>query len=192
MGGGRQPPVTEERDPYRTLGVATDATDEIVRKAYHSRARRAHPDLVGAGGLNDMQALNWAWALLKDPVRRAEYDKGHDLPGPSAGAHAAKEAEKPQPAATATPDSRGFGGKPHWTGAAGKPPGRPWGPVVDFGIYAGWSIGEIGRRDRGYLIWLQDRVEARTIRPDIERLLAATPGENPTQGVDRRPGARRR
>lgn len=184
--------MTEERDPYNVLEVPYDATDEAVRKAYHARARRAHPDLVGAGGLTDMQDLNWAWALLKDPVRRAEHDKAHGLPGPAGGATPDGEAEAPATGAAPAQSTRGFGGQPHWTGAAGKPPGRPWGPVVDFGIYAGWSIGEIARRDRGYLIWLQDRVEARAIRPDIERLLSATPGENPTQGVDRRPGGRRR
>ncbi len=185
--------MTEERDPYRILEVASDSTDETIRKAYHARARRAHPDLVGAGGLNDMQALNWAWALLKDPARRAEYDKGHGLPGPAAGPIPGEAADPSGTAAgVAASKTRNFGGQPHWTGAAGKPPGRPWGPVVDFGIYAGWSIGEIARRDRGYLIWLQDRVEARAIRPDIERLLATTAGENPTQGVDRRPGGRRR
>jgi curved DNA-binding protein CbpA len=187
--------VTEERDPYRILGVANDATDAVVRKAYHAKARRAHPDLVGKTGLVDMQALNWAWALLKDPVRRAEHDKGHGLPGPSdGGTKPAGEAQSATEAAAAAEaqSKRGFGGQPHWTGAAGKPPGRPWGPVVEFGIYAGWSIGVIARRDRGYLIWLQDRVEARAIRPDIERLLTATPGENPTQGVDRRSGGRRR
>jgi curved DNA-binding protein CbpA len=184
--------MTEERDPYKVLEVPYDATDEVVRKAYHARARRAHPDLVGAEGLIDMQALNWAWALLKDPARRAEHDKAHGLPGPAGGATPGDELEAPTAGAAPAQSTRGFGGQPHWTGAAGKPPGRPWGPVVDFGIYAGWSIGEIARRDRGYLIWLQDRVEARTIRPDIERLLAATPGENPTQGVDRRPGGRRR
>lgn len=186
--------MTEERDPYRILEIKPESTDETIRKAYHARARRAHPDLVGAGGLNDMQTLNWAWALLKDPERRAQYDKGHGLPGPAGGTKPAAEAEAtPSPAASAAAqNTRGFGGKPSWTGAAGRPPGRPWGPVVDFGIYAGWSIGEIARRDRGYLIWLQDRVEARALRPDIERLLAATPGENPSSGVDRRPGGSRR
>jgi curved DNA-binding protein CbpA len=184
--------MTEERDPYRVLGIGPDATDQVIRKAYHALARRAHPDLVGSDGLNEMQVLNWAWALLKDPARRADHDQAHGLPGPAGGAAPATAAGAPSPLSTADQSTRGFGGQPHWTGAAGRPPGRPWGPVVGFGIYAGWSIGEIARRDRGYLVWLQDRVEARAIRPDIERLLAATPGENPTQGVDRRPGGRRR
>jgi curved DNA-binding protein CbpA len=185
--------MTEERDPYRILEIPPDSTDEAIRKAYHARARRAHPDLVGAGGLNDMQALNWAWALLKDPVRRAEHDKAHGLPGPADGPAPADAAEDGAGAAAgAGSKTRGFGGQPDWTGAAGKPPGRPWGPVLEFGIYAGWSIGEVARKDRGYLIWLQDRAEARALRPDIERLLASTAGENPTQGVDRRPGGRRR
>ncbi len=184
--------MTDEKDPYRILEVPPDSTDDAIRKAYHARARRAHPDLVGAGGLNDMQALNWAWALLKDPVRRAEHDKAHNLPGPAGGPKPGSEGESPATSGAPAPSTRGFGGDPHWTGAAGRPPGRPWGPVIDFGIYAGWSIGEVARRDRGYLIWLQDRVEARALRPDIERLLAETPGENPSSGVDRKPGGTRR
>lgn len=184
--------MTEERDPYRILEVPPDSSDTTIRKAYHARARRAHPDLVGTGGLNDMQALNWAWALLKDPVRRAEHDKAHGLPGPADGHQPDRTSEPASADGAPAQNTRGFGGQPSWTGAAGKPPGRPWGPVINFGIYAGWSIGEVARRDRGYLIWLQDRVEARALRPDIERLLAATPGENPTSGVDRRPGGSRR
>ena len=56
----------------------------------------------------------------------------------------------------------------------GSPPGRPSGPVLDAGIFAGWSIGEIARRDRGYLQWLRDRPEAKLIRADIDRLLDPT------------------
>jgi hypothetical protein len=58
--------------------------------------------------------------------------------------------------------------------------------VVDFGIFEGWSIGEIARRDRGYLQWLQDRPEASGIRADIVRLL------NPDAEEPASPRGRRR
>ena len=67
----------------------------------------------------------------------------------------------------------------------GVPPGRPFGPVLDEGIFAGWSIGEVGRRDRGYLQWLRDRPEARAIRADIDRILDPT-GEDDAPGAGRR------
>jgi hypothetical protein len=62
----------------------------------------------------------------------------------------------------------------------GPPPGRRQGPVLEFGIYAGWSIGEISRRDRGYLEWLRDRPEGAEVRAEVTRLLdpdAEDPGE---------------
>jgi hypothetical protein len=43
--------------------------------------------------------------------------------------------------------------------------------VINFGIYAGWSLGEIIRRDRGYLTWLRDRAEGKKYRQEIDRLL---------------------
>ena len=42
-------------------------------------------------------------------------------------------------------------------GAAGPPPGNASGSVLTFGRYAGWSLGEISRRDVEYIEWL-DRV----------------------------------
>jgi curved DNA-binding protein CbpA len=56
-------------------------------------------------------------------------------------------------------------------GAAGPPPGNPSGSVLTFGRYAGWSIGELGRRDLEYLEWL-DRVPiGRPYRDEIDPIL---------------------
>jgi curved DNA-binding protein CbpA len=56
-------------------------------------------------------------------------------------------------------------------GAAGPPPGNPSGSVLTFGRYAGWSIGELGRRDLEYLEWL-DRVPiGRPYRDEIDQIL---------------------
>lgn len=159
--------MTEERDPYEVLGVGRAATRTQIRAAYVARARGAHPDLVGGEGLDAMRALNEAWAILKDPGRRSEYDATADnlvIEGVTPGGRGSAATE---PA------------KPFWTGAMGKPPGRPSGPVLDDGIFAGWSIGEIARRDRGYLHWLRDRPEAKPIRHDIERFLDPTGEEDP-------------
>jgi hypothetical protein len=46
--------------------------------------------------------------------------------------------------------------------------------VVDFGIFAGWSLGEIARRDRGYLVWLRDRSDGKAYRAEIDRILDPT------------------
>ena len=58
---------------YEALGVRVSATTEEIRRAYLRQARLHHPDV--GGGDRAMQALNEAWAVLGDPVRRARYDR---------------------------------------------------------------------------------------------------------------------
>lgn len=78
-------------------------------------------------------------------------------------------------------------------GAAGPPPGNPSGTVLSFGRYAGWSIGEVGRRDIEYLEWL-DRVPiGRPYRDEVDQILrrtgrrhAAAPDSTPRRGLFRR------
>lgn len=167
------------RDPYEVLGVPRTATTRQIRAAYVTRARSAHPDLVGSRGTEVMRALNAAWEVLKDPARRAAFDAS------------VEEARRVSSKRAAPSDGRGRtagdGTKPFWTGAAGPPPGRPSGSVLDFGIFAGWTLGEIDRRDRGYLAWLRDRPEAHPYRDEIARLLhPATDGAQPARTRGRR------
>ena len=145
------------RDPYDVLGVPRNASVRQIRAAYVARARRAHPDLVGLRGLELMRALNEAWALLKDADRRAAFDVSTGAP--------------PRPPAKGSTSFGDDPDRPFWTGASGPPPGRPSGTVLSFGIFAGWSLGEIARRDRGYLGWLRDRPEAKGFRAEILRLI---------------------
>lgn len=65
---------------YDVLGVRQDASRAEVRRAYLALARRHHPDRVG-GSLDQMQALNQAWATLGDPELRQRYDRS--LVGPA-------------------------------------------------------------------------------------------------------------
>jgi hypothetical protein len=68
---------------YDVLGVRQDASRAELRRAYLALARRHHPDRVG-GSLDQMQALNQAWATLGDPDLRRRYDRS--LVGPTASA----------------------------------------------------------------------------------------------------------
>ena len=56
-------------------------------------------------------------------------------------------------------------------GAAGPPPGRPSGSVLNFGRYAGWSLGEIARRDLEYVEWLDRMPIGRPYRDEIDGIL---------------------
>ncbi|HET7472907.1 MAG TPA: J domain-containing protein [Candidatus Limnocylindrales bacterium] len=58
--------------------------------------------------------------------------------------------------------------------AAGPPPGDPSGSVLTFGRYAGWSLGEIGRRDLEYLEWLDRMPIGRPYRDEIDAILRRT------------------
>jgi curved DNA-binding protein CbpA len=64
--------------------------------------------------------------------------------------------------------------EPDGLGAAGPPPGRPSGSVLNFGRYAGWSVGEIGRQDLEYLEWLDRAPIGRQYRDEIDAILRRT------------------
>lgn len=59
------------------LGVEPDASIDEMRARYRARARDLHPDHGEAGAAldGDMARLNAAWAVLRDPERRREYDR---------------------------------------------------------------------------------------------------------------------
>ena len=156
------------RDPYEVLGVPRSATTPQIRAAYVAQARLAHPDLNHGRSVDLMRDLNEAWDILKDASRRQAWDAAHHVPG-------TKGAGGSGGGAIYSEDD----GRPFWTGAMGPAPGRPYGPVVHFGIYDGWSLGEIARRDRGYLIWLRDRPEAEAMQAEILGMLDPTADETP-------------
>lgn len=63
-------------DLYKILGVARDATQDEIKKAYREKAKLAHTDKKGGTGSEDeMTMLNRAYAVLKNPVRRKHYDE---------------------------------------------------------------------------------------------------------------------
>jgi DnaJ-class molecular chaperone len=65
-------------DPYETLGVARDASQEDIRKAYRKAAKETHPDLNP--GKPEAEArfkvINAAYDLIGDPDKRKRYDAG--------------------------------------------------------------------------------------------------------------------
>jgi curved DNA-binding protein len=64
-------------DYYQTLGVAKDADEKTIKKAFRKLARKYHPD-VNPGDKEAEQkfkAINEANAVLSDPEKRKKYDK---------------------------------------------------------------------------------------------------------------------
>jgi molecular chaperone DnaJ len=64
---------------YDVLGVTPAASDSTIRAAFRDLARQHHPDRVAtssaAGGYRDMGVINEAYRVLRDPARRAIYDR---------------------------------------------------------------------------------------------------------------------
>jgi curved DNA-binding protein CbpA len=71
----RQPP-----DPYRELGVPRGATDEQIKAAHRRLVKRFHPD-ASSGERERFMAIQEAYLLLTDPLRRRDWDARH-APGP--------------------------------------------------------------------------------------------------------------
>lgn len=210
-------------DLYKTLQVDPEADPEVIQAAYRRLARKFHPDVApGAEAAARMIAINEAWAVLRDPALRAAHDRDRTRraaearagSGRAPGARASGAAPSERRAAGAAGAPRGEAVSRDWTsgrstvgsgydpstmrsaegyGAAGPPPGRPSGTVLGFGRYAGWSVGEVARRDIEYLEWL-DRVPiGRPYRDEIDALLrtagrrrAAEPQSTERRGLFRR------
>jgi curved DNA-binding protein len=66
----------EFKDYYQTLGVARDATQDAIKKAYRKLARKYHPDVSKEKDAEvRMKEINEAQAVLSDPEKRAAYDQ---------------------------------------------------------------------------------------------------------------------
>lgn len=71
----------EHRDPYVVLGIGRQASPAEIAHAYRRAARSTHPDSAsaGAGSAEGFQAASDAYETLRDPARRAAYDRAHPL-----------------------------------------------------------------------------------------------------------------
>jgi len=182
-------------DPYKTLQVDSEAEDEVIQAAYRRLARKYHPDLADTPvAAARMAAINAAWEIIGDPASRAAYDRARAASA-STPSPPSRSSDRPAPTASTmgqTPPPEVV--SRDWTsgrstqgggfdesmraaegyGAAGPPPGRPSGTVLNFGRYAGWSVGEIARHDIEYIEWLDRAPIGRNYRTEVDAILRST------------------
>lgn len=151
---------------YAVLGVTPDADADTIRNAYRELARRYHPD--AGGDARYMAAINKAWGELRDPERRAAYDRKMRLDRPVTVSAAAR----PDATAATTSTTRPVDVAPPPTPAAPREKSSS-GTVLDFGRYEGWTIGQLASRDPEYLLWLERTPIGRPLRAEIEAALTA-------------------
>lgn len=66
----------EFKDYYAVLGVPRDAGEDEIKRAFRKLARKHHPDVnKAADAAARMQEINEAYDVLRDPEKRAAYDR---------------------------------------------------------------------------------------------------------------------
>jgi curved DNA-binding protein CbpA len=141
----------ERRDPYRILQVQPDADPDVVRAAYRVLARKVHPDAsspLDPAAERRMTDLNWAYAIVRDPVARVRWESDRRRTPPPTPAEDPTHGAPRGPLSADGADQR-----------------------LDFGRYEGWTLGEVVRRDPDYLDWLRRHASGARYRDVIDILL---------------------
>ena len=80
--------MAEKRDYYEVLGLQKGASEEEIKKAFKTMARKYHPDLHpdDKEAAEKFKEVNEAYGVLSDKEKRARYDQfGHAGVDPSYG-----------------------------------------------------------------------------------------------------------
>ncbi|UQS83510.1 molecular chaperone DnaJ [Bombilactobacillus thymidiniphilus] len=63
-------------DPYETLGLDRNASDDEIKKAYRKLSKKYHPDINQESGAEEkFKEVNDAYDILKDPQKKARFDQ---------------------------------------------------------------------------------------------------------------------
>jgi curved DNA-binding protein CbpA len=137
-------------DPYRVLQVLPTADQEVLNAAFRALAQKYHPDHDASDlAARRMSELNAAWAMVRDPELRTNWDRARRRV------------------------TYGFGDSVDRRTASVPPPPRPdsAGTKLEFGRYAGCARRDLAGRDPDYLGWLSRHASGLRYRTEIYQIL---------------------
>jgi DnaJ-class molecular chaperone len=135
--------------------LAEIADEEIISAVYRKLAQRYHPDRdPSPEAARKMAEINEAYATLRDAEKRKKYDEWL----------AARRDRRRNDRLIVQPGDLRYG-------SAGTPDGPPFGSVVTFGRYQGWTLGQIKRRDPEFLEWFARTTSGHRYREEIAQIL---------------------
>jgi len=132
-------------DPYRTLGVARDASEADIKKAYRKLAKELHPDRNkdNPKAAERFSTATQAYDLLSDKAKRARFDRG-EIDG---------DGNPAMPFGFGTggpgPNPGGYGARPGGGPGAGPRGFEFGGDTADMGSIFEDLLGGLGGRARG-------------------------------------------
>jgi curved DNA-binding protein CbpA len=162
--------VPNERDPYEILQLSPSAVPEVVEAAYRALALLYHPDRsADPDAARAMAELNWAFGELRDPEQRSAADQARaPIPVDPTPSSASLTERMQEAAATAVE----------------RDVQNPANVILDFGRYAGMSLGQIVRTEPGYLEWLRRQSSGLRYRHQINEVLSSHAARRAASSVE--------
>ncbi len=190
-------PLRESQDRMVQLNQAWEQLRDRTRRAAVDRARTRTTGSAARVAAADAQSRTAGQPPATAPTHGAQgpqHRRAHagGLPSPAGAGAGAQPGrafgstgeDQPEGTFSAAPASwaadRAMADGPHDTRsvrpqatgpAAGPAPGSPSGSVINFGRFAGWSLGEIARVEPEYLEWLDRMPIGRMYHAEIDALL---------------------
>lgn len=157
--------MNANRDAYAILQVDPLAVPEVIDAAFRALARLRHPDREPGSSGRAMAELNDAYAVLRDPARRSVYDHERLPKVPIPTFLHDRVAVSPTARRPATTDAS---------------------PIIDFGRYAGTTLGQVAKADPDYLRWLRRHSSGIRYRRIIDDMLGPPVAPRPVERARRR------